>query len=84
MRAGMIMGEEKGISDAHSARFPSGCPSTFISMTNEIMIGSMTGKVSDCESVSSPPAAPIAANSDPYSKKPPKKKMRNTKISGPT
>ena len=63
--AGMMIGEEKGIRDAHSARLPSGWPSTLTSTIKEIISGSVTGKVNDCESVSSPPAAPIAAKSDP-------------------
>ena len=83
IRAGMMMGEENGINDAQSARLPSGWPSTFISNTKEIMMGSMTGNVSDCESVSSPPAAPMAAKSEPYSRKPPKKNMMKMTMSGP-
>jgi hypothetical protein len=45
--AGIMMGEEKGIMEAQSARLPSGWPSALNNNVNEIIMGSMTGNVSD-------------------------------------
>ena len=83
MRAGMMIGELNGITVVQNANVPSGWLSTLFIIAMVIIMGSMIGKTSDWESFSSPPAAPMAAKSEPYRRKPPRKKISRTITIGP-
>lgn len=46
-RAGIIIGDEKGTSEAQKANGPEGSSKTFIIIKNETIIGKVTGRVID-------------------------------------
>ena len=73
INAHITTGEVNGMMEPQKPKLLSGLLSTLMAIMMEIMIGAVTGIIKDCWSLSSPIAAPMAANMEPYNKKPPRK-----------